>query len=342
MYGILAAKAASHKQLPIAPILQRHFPSYLTGTYLGCDVQTMPEAICIDTGNEVGYGTVPLEKSPLTGGKVRPFKLASEGVEYTPRQIHEMFYGRAHAVFGWIKAEQEQAVPWDHLSDYLTLAVKDTLELFGPGERPLAYVFGWMVHVIGDTLIKSIKPGLSLKLLDGQYTPKNRPIQDLVTFHEIGRKELRVNWPALLEDMAGTPVEPVQLHYMRIGERRGHLGRVWRDGWQPERRELLNAVLRENRRYLRFHARHVLKELELREVDGRWECGDALRQATGGLTYAQMLEAAEKSRFKEMLLQLAERIADMFAAVVEGVPELQRLPADPEPGWDQLLKKWRP
>jgi hypothetical protein len=198
-----------------------------------------------------------------------------------------------------------------------------------------------MVHVVGDTLIKSIRPGLSLNLLDGQYTPKNRPVQDLVTFHEIGRKELRLNWPALLADMADTIVEPVQYHYMRVGERRGRLGELWQDGWVPGQRDLLDAVLRENRRYLRIHCRHVLKDLELSQVDGRWECSDAMRQATGGLSYAQMLDAAEKSRFREMLLQLADITADLFAKVHAGVPELRDLPADSGPSWDQLLPKRR-
>ena len=69
MYAVLGAKAAAARRLPVAPIIQRHWASYLAGAYLGADIQTMPEAICVDTGKEVGYGTVPLEKSPLTGGK---------------------------------------------------------------------------------------------------------------------------------------------------------------------------------------------------------------------------------------------------------------------------------
>lgn len=45
MYGVLGAKAAATRKLPMAPIIGRHFASYLAGAYLGCDVQTMPEAI---------------------------------------------------------------------------------------------------------------------------------------------------------------------------------------------------------------------------------------------------------------------------------------------------------
>ena len=61
-----------------------------------------------------------------------------------------------------------------------------------------------MAHVVSDSLIKSVQPGIELHLLDGKYTPRNRPIQDLVTFHEIGVKEFGLNWAALLADLAAT------------------------------------------------------------------------------------------------------------------------------------------
>ncbi|MCA9177565.1 MAG: hypothetical protein KDB14_23930, partial [Planctomycetales bacterium] len=201
MYAILASRAASARQLPIAPLLRRHLASYLCGAYLGCDVQTMPEAVCVDTGQEVGYGTAPLERSPITGGAVKPWSLSFEDRQLRPREIHRMFYGRAHLVFGWSPAEREHTLPWDHLPDYVALAMQDAIDLFGPGERQLAYLFGWLAHIVGDSLIKSIRPGVTLKLLDGTYTAANRPIQDLVTFHEVGRAELKLNWPALLDDL---------------------------------------------------------------------------------------------------------------------------------------------
>src|SRR6185436_13691835 len=109
-----------------------------------------------------------------------------------------------------------------------------------------------MVHVVSDSLIKSVQPGIDLYLLDGKYTPRNRPIQDLFMFHEIGVKELRLDWQSLLADLAETPVEPVQWHYMRIAEPRGELARFFPHDWQPERGELLSAVLHENRRWCRF------------------------------------------------------------------------------------------
>jgi len=183
MYAILGGKAAEHRKLPIVPLIYRHYATYLCGAYLGCDIQTMPEVVCVDTGKEVGYGTAPLEKNPLTGGAVRPWTLKFDGREYRPREIHRTFYGRSHLVFGWDKAERVHTVPWDHLADYCAAVADDAVELFGPGERQLAYLFGWMAHIVGDSLIKSVQPGIELDLLDGKYTPRNRPIQDLVTFH---------------------------------------------------------------------------------------------------------------------------------------------------------------
>ena len=339
-YAVLGAKAAAARKLPIAPVVGRHFTSYLAGAYLGCDIQTMPEAVCVDTGREVGYGTVPIDKSPLTGGAVRPFLLRHGGDEYTPRQVHDLFYGRAHVVFGFSRAERDLVVPWDHAADYCAAVVDDAFDLFGPGRRPLAYLFGWMTHIVGDSLIKSIHPGVTLELLDGKYTPRNRPIQDLVSYHEIGRRELRLNWDAVLADVAATPVEPIQFHYMRTAPKRGKLGELFPDGWQPNRRELLAAVCAENRRYFGPWSRAESERLQLRKTGSGWECDAELSRQTGGLTYAEMLRLAEQAGFRRALAQIADAVADLFAAVVARTPRLQELPADDGPTWPELIERW--
>lgn len=340
MYAVLGAKAAAKRKLPVVSLISRHWSSYLAGAYLGCDVQTMPEAICVDTGQEVGYGTAPLEKSPLTGGAIRPYYLEFEGRKYRPNQIHETFYGRAHLTFGWKRADQDLTVPWQHLSEYCAAVVDDTFALFGPARRPLAHVFGWMVHLVGDGLIKSIWPGVELHLLDGKYTPRNRPVQDLVTYHEVGRKELRLDWPALLADLAESPVEPVQPHYMRVGQPRGRLGRDFPDGWAPGLSGLLQAVLVENRRYLKRYKDQVVDDLKLTRQGDGWRCREELVRATGGLSYPQMVEAADRARFRKALWQIAEAVADLFAEVSFLVPELRDLPAGDGPGWDELTRRW--
>ena len=342
-YAVLGVKAAEHRQLPVAPVIRRHWATYLAGSYLGCDIQTMPEAVCVDTGQEIGYGTVEVTVSPFTGGAVRPFLFRFEGQEYTPRQIHSQFYGRSHLTFGYRGADVELTLPWDHLCDYTAAVVEDAVTLFGPAERPLAYVLGWMTHLIGDGLIKSIAPGLTLHLLDGKYTAKNRPIQDLVSFHEIGRKELGLDWPAMLADLSETPVEAVQLHCMRIGTPRGRLAARFAEGWLPEKEPLLHAVLAENRRYLQKYYKHLLTQMELQRTEGGLQCNEELQKTAGGLDYAQMVEAARAADFRYALWQIAEAVADLFARVVPLVPSLyETMGNGQQPTWAELTDRWKP
>ena len=312
MYAVLAAEAAEKRGLSVVPLLRKHFASYLTGAYLGCDIQVMPEAVCVDTGKEVGFGTVPLEKSPITGGKVTQWFLEHEGRQYTPRQIHQMFYGRSHLVFGWFGDDAKLAVPWDHLPDYCALVVRDLRQRPDFTERSLAYVFGWMVHVVGDSLIKSIRPGIKMQLLDGTYTPRNRPIQDLFTFHKTGIEERGIPWAKWFAEMAATPVETIQPHYMRIGERTGALGRMYEEGWQAGRVDLLNAVLKENRRWLKHHAEDVLRDMTLTNTG---EVSENVSKATGGLTYTHMIEMAGKAQMRQTLALIADEAVSLFEKV---------------------------
>lgn len=336
MYAVLGLKAAAQRKLPLVSIAQRHFASYVAGAYIGSDIQVMPEAICVDTGREVGFGTVPLEKSPITGGLVRQFKLATPSGPMSAHQVHERFYGRAHLVFGFTQKDNVLQVPWDHLPDYFAAVFDDAFELFGPGERALAYALGWIVHVVSDSLIKGIQPGIELKLIDGRYTARNRPVQDLISFHEIGIKEFHLNWPAIFSDMADTPVEPLQLHYMRCTKPQGHLGKLFTEGWLPDQEPTLRAVLAENRRWVRPHASDVLADMVLH--DG--ECNDRIRQFVG-LNYTEMIEAADKANFRHTLWQIGDQITTMFEAVSHRSAKLAVLPVDDGPGWDQIIKQWK-
>ncbi|MBD3672198.1 MAG: hypothetical protein HUJ26_01615 [Planctomycetaceae bacterium] len=340
LYAILGGRAAAQRKLPIAPLIHRHFSSYLCGAYLGCDIQTMPEAICVQTGEEVGYGTAPLEKSPITGGEVKPWTLTFEERDYRPREIHRLFYGRSHLVFGWIPAERKLAIPWDHLPDYVAMTIQDALELFEPGERKLAYLFGWVAHIVSDSLIKSVQPGITLDLLDGKYTPANRPIQDLVSFHQIGREEFGLNWKNLLSDLADTPVEEIQLHYMRTGRPRGLLGTHFPDGWAIDQTELLRRVLWENRRYQKIRNPRLIKQYELKKTNSGWECDPELSLRTGGLSYAEMVELADEADFRHALWQMGEAIGSMFDQIVQRVPDLQNLFDHTQPSWKEITRRW--
>lgn len=340
MYAVLAAKAARKRKLPIAPILSRHQSSYLAGSYLGCDVPTLPAAVCDDTGEPVGYGAIQLEKSPLTGGKVTPWKLKHGGWEYSPKEIGTLLYGRSHLVFGWNNNQTQHTLPWDHLADYAADVIGDAITLFGPGDRKIAYCFGWLAHVIGDSLIKSVRPGIDLYLLKGKYNAQNRPIQDLVTFHEIGIKELHLNWGNLLYDLCDTPVEPIQTHYMRVAKPRGQLAQSYPNAWDSDLEKLTLAVMAENRRYQRIRNARLLKQLELKREKGCWTCDEELSKITGGLSYQEMVELAEKANFRHAMWQMGEAIADLYEQVIEAQPLLQELPIDNAPDWKTLTQRW--
>lgn len=341
MYAILGGKAASQRKLPVAPLVHQHYASYLAGAYLGCDVQTLPAAICVDTGAPIGYGSQVPAHSPLTGGAVRPYRLVVDKQEFSPRDIHRLFYGRTHLSFGWAPGQQEQALPWDEVPDYLAAVTGDALRLFGPGHRQVAYILGWLTHVVGDNLIKSYQPGIDLELLDGKYTPRNRPIQDLVTFHEIGRKELGVSWDALMADMASTPVELIQFHYMRVAAPRGQLAERFPGLWQPSQSRLLEAVLRKNRSYQQVRNERLLQQLALRTINGRLVCDEELSQRTGGLDYQEMVQMAKDADFRHALWQMGEAVADLMSAVVERQPLLQQLPSGGGTDWKLLTERWR-
>lgn len=328
MYGLLAEKAVKSRGLLVASLIAKHRASFLCGAYLGCDIQVMPEAVCVDTGREVGFGTVPLDKSPITGGAVRPWVLVHDGQMYRPRQLHELFYGRAHLVFGWTKADVGLRVPWDHLADYCSLAIRYDMT----SERGLAYALGWMVHMVGDSLIKSIQPGIRMHLLDGVYTPRNRIVQDQFTFHAIGG-ELGIDWSKTFADMAATPIEPLQPHYMRIGEKRGKLGATFTDGWKPELQPLLAAVLAENRRWLPDHTQDVLRVAQ--------RDSEEAKRVSGGLGHEKMIQMAEAAGMRSTLVTIAEQCAELIEQVVMQAPEWREVKRTPDDEWDAMKRKWR-
>lgn len=331
MYGILAEKAAQGLGLPVAGLIARQRSSFLCGAYLGCDVVTLPEAVCSDTGREFGYGTVPVEKSPFTGGAIRPWKLQHGGISLTPRELHGLFYGRAHLVFGWPKDQAMLRIPWDHLADYGARAIEDCLQ----DEAQVAYTLGSMVHIVGDSLIKSVQPGLHMNLLGGLYTPRNRIVQDQFTFHRIG-PELGVDWPTLFAQMAANPVMDSQLHFMRVGEARGRLAELFSEGWLPQPQGLLREVLRQNRRWLSVHAQDVLAVVAL---DKGRASAQALR-ANGGIAHADMLEIAERAGMRRTLVQIAEEAAALMERIVNQVPVWANASRRPDPAWAQLRKRW--
>ncbi|MEY3175661.1 MAG: hypothetical protein RLZZ436_3575 [Planctomycetota bacterium] len=324
-YAVLTQETLRQRRPRLAELLRKHWHTYLSAAYIGCDIQTLPEAICVDTGEEVGYGTIPLERSPLTGGLLRPWSLQFADSRFTPRQIHTLFYGRSHLVFGWSTEQQQHLVPWDHLPDFAAAALQDVFEHFSGSESAVAWICGWLVHIVGDSLIKSVRPGLQMTLLDGLYTPRNRPVQDLYTFHEVGIGEFGLNWPELFAGMSRAAQEPVQYHVLRCARPRGNLAAQFSNAWEPAQEQLLEAVCRENRRYLGIYAERLLKSYALRTIDGEQQCAQELSAAAGGLTWAEMRSAAQQARFREVLSTIAAEAATMVERSLEGTPATRGL-----------------
>ncbi len=340
LYAVLALKASEARGNPIAAILRRNHASYLAGAYLGCDIQTLPAAIGLRSGTESGYAKLPAGVIEINGEPVRQWRLESGGKAFTPGEIHALFYGRAHLILGWPASQRDRSVPSDHLPDYFAATVDDAVELFEPGERKLAYLFGWICHTVGDAMIKSVIPGADLKLLNGTYTPENRPIQDLVSFHEIGRKELGLDWRALLSDACETPVEDIQPHYMRCAPRRGRLGELFPDAWEPGREALLRQVMAKNREHLKVWLQRALRDLELKRSGDEWECRPELSRQAGGLDYREMVETAEKAGFRKALWRIAERIAGTFDETVERAETLRGARGARTADWAEITKRW--
>ena len=341
MYAILGAKAAAARKLPVTPLLDRHEASYLCGAYLGADIQTLPNGTDLATGLPFGYGTLPPTVTERDGRAIRPYQLIHEGQAYSSRQVVDLFYGRSHLTLGWTAADLSLSVPWDHLPDFSAAVMEDTPKVDGPGERAIAYLFGWMAHIVGDAMIKGVRSGLTMTLLNGLYTPENRPIQDLVTYHEIGVRELGINWPQLLHDLASTPAEPIQSHYMRIGERQGLLGQRYPVGWRPDQTALLNTLIKANRWYFPFWVKQIGEQLELRkDRHGDWQCAPELSRKAGGLSYQGMVALAEEADFRHTLWQIGEAIADLFQAIIEIAPESHRWSDRKKPSWADLTQTW--
>ena len=231
-------------------------------------------------------------------------------------------------------------MPWERLPEYFAKVLQDARELHGPSERQLAYALGWMTHVIGDGLIKSVAPGLDLHILDGKYTSANRPIQDLVTFHEIGIKELGLNWPTLLCDLVDAPIEPLQAHYMRVGKARGQLANSFSRGWAPEKQWLLLELMAVNRRYQRVRNERILKQLALHKTAEGMQCDPILSERAKGLRYTAMVALAEKANFRHALWQMGESIAKTFVEVQRLMPEITNDQRLDRPSWDELTEKW--
>ena len=93
---------------------------------------------------------------------------------------------------------------------------------------------------------------------------------------------MKLDWKKLFEDMAGTPIEAIQPHYMRIACAGGTLGKTYAEGWKPEDAGLLQAVLKENHRWLTHHAQDVLSDMALTQGPEGPAVSENVSRTTGG------------------------------------------------------------
>ena len=317
-YAILALEEMKARGLSCAGLIERHVPSYLAGTYLAADVMTLPGGYCRQCGEEYGYSSSRPEKCPVDGAAVEPYLLGHEGEQYSPKEILRRFYGRSHLTFGWhVEDEKCLVIRWEELPDYLGACLVDCTEFYPLKEQSRSYVLGWMAHVVSDALIKSNQPGLDLYLLNGTYTPENRPIQDLYSFHEVGKKELGLEWERLLKDLAETPVEPIQVHCMRMTSPRGKLAQRFPEGWIPQCEGLMLKVMAENRRFMRIYNRDILHEVKLHDGPDGPECNEEQSRKAKGKTWPEMIRICEEANFRSALDYIGKSIADLFEQVDE-------------------------
>jgi len=137
------------------------------------------------------------------------------------------------------------------------------------------------------------------------------------------------------------PIEPLQAHYMRVGQAQGHLGNKFKAGWEPQRLTVLLEVMAENRRYQRIRNGRILKQLALKKTDKGLQCDKILSERAKGLKYPEMLELAEKANFRHALWQMGEAIADIFSEVVRLMPEMNEVWQGDKPTWKEIGSKWR-
>jgi len=305
-YALLSHRKALERQLRCAAIISQHLGHYLSGAYLGADIMTLPGGACPECGQEWGYCASIPKDCPDDGSPLTPYSLEHKEEIYPSVEIHNIFYGRTHLIFGW-QQDKHLSLKWDDLPEFLGACLADTDSASGQ-----AYVLGFMSHVVGDSMIKSFQPGLDLYLLNGTYTPENRPIQDLFTFHEIGIGELAVDWSSLMESVVATPVQTVQAHYMRCTEPCGKLAESFPEGWRPKLESLLMNVLAENRRYQRIRNARLLDELELTNGPDGFECDPGLSTTARGLKYREMLSMCREAGFRSALETIAVETAEVF------------------------------
>ena len=112
-------------------------------------------------------------------------------------------------------------------------------------------------------------------------------------------------------NLAETPVESVQAHFMRLAQPCGQLAEKFPNGWSPKHEQLLYVVMGENRRYQKIRTPRLLKQLELDPITQN--CDSELSQITGGLTFQEMMQVAEAAKFRQTLTYIGKSVGQFLS-----------------------------
>ena len=204
-----------------------------------------------------------------------------------------------------------------------------------PPNRPLAYVLGWMTHLVGRRPDQVGLAGRDAELARRQIHAKKSSYPGSV--HLPRRSDGRnCDSTGRLCWRMSRRLRSNQFNCTICGlaSPRGRLAQDFPEGWVPAATGLLQAVARREST--------ILEALQgtgpPRDAAGanwrRWQCRDELRLATGGLSYAQMIEAAEQAATSDRLSGKSPRRSQTFGRRVRLVP-IRRCPR-PQAAWHGL------
>jgi len=214
-YAVLGAQAATARRLPVAPLLRRHWASYLCGAYLGCDIQTFPKQCVWTRAAKSGTAWCRWPESPHRR-RGPAMEALLDGREYTRVTSTGCFTGdRTWSLAGARRNStcRNPGTIWPITSRARPLTRGPAL-----ARANVRWPISSHARARGRRQSHQVRPRRpEAAFTRRQYTPRNRPIQDLITFHEVGRKELNLNWARPAGGSRWLPaVESLQPHTMRV------------------------------------------------------------------------------------------------------------------------------
>lgn len=215
----------------VARIAAAHLPSVYAGAYEGADCQIMPLALCDGCGRVVGLGHLPdVPLCEYCGGTLRPYRFHFAGQDWDALSLHGAFYVRSHLGLPVSSPHSDRShLPLDAtrsvwrnvLCDAFTTAHAGPLISADPGrwEWAVAFVLGWITHVVADLVMKGFWPETvtDTSFVDGLYGPKSRMAWEHLILSTLC-DEMGISGEGLLYGLPGGDDNGIMLHYMMVNE----------------------------------------------------------------------------------------------------------------------------